>query len=102
MATGKDKSIMEHSESSFTVLVSLHYVLVAAIIENALKWKKLLIAQFSTKLNKFFIKCLEYVDTKSTIIYTHCFLLKMIKCYLLSRKKNLIFFIKFKLEILQK
>ena len=32
--------------------------------------KKLILAQFTTKLNNFFIKFWEYLDTKSTNIYT--------------------------------
>ena len=47
--------------------------------------KKLLLAQFSTKMNQSFIKFREYLDTKSTIIYTE-------KKILLKNKKNAIFF----------
>ena len=42
-------------------------------------WTNCFLAQFSTKLNNFFINFWEYVDTKSTIIYTYIFLLKMRK-----------------------
>ena len=49
----------------------MHYVIVAAIIVKALKS---LLAQFSTKLNKLFIKIWEYLDTKFAIIYAKfCF-----------------------------
>ena len=51
----------------------MHCVLVASIIKKALKLKKVLLGQFSTKLNKHFIKILEYLDTKSKIIYTNIF-----------------------------
>ena len=43
----------------------VHSGTVAAIFVNSLYWNKSFLAQFSTKLNIFFIKFWVYVDTKS-------------------------------------
>ena len=79
---------------------TVHCVLVAAIIVKALKWKKI-VTEFSTKVNKIFIKFWEYLDTKRAIIHMNIFYPK--------NEKNAIFFqetvartlIKQKLEISQ-
>ena len=62
-------SISKHGEKLIFNILALPCVLVAAIIEKARKFLKKLLAQFSTKLNKFFIKFWEYLETKSTIIH---------------------------------
>ena len=65
----RGKCVAAITQISMLERLPLHCVLVAAIIVEALKWKKLLLAQLSTKLNKFCIKFWEYLDTKSIVIH---------------------------------
>ena len=80
---------------SFTVSIlgtdrkTVHRVLVAAINDKARKLKNFfLLAQFSTKLDKFVIKFWEYLDTKSIIIHANIFSLLKMRKMLSSFKKQ--------------
>ena len=63
----------------------------------------MLLAQFSTKLNKFFNKFWAYLGTKSNLIHTKKkILLKMMKMLSTSKKQSSTNFKKQKIEISQK